>query len=117
MKFMTVVVTTNPDKAGAPPPGLFEAITELGIAAGAALKDTGGMKDIGTLRVENHEIVVDGPFAEAKEAIGGFAIYDLPTYDDIRAYCERFLDVHRKHWPAWEGTITVQELITFGPPR
>lgn len=117
MKFLTMVVTTNPDKAGPPPPALFQAINELGASTGAALKDTGGMKDIGTVKVENHDLVVDGPFAEAKEAIGGYAIYELPTYEAIREYVERFLDLHRKHWPVWEGTVTIQELVTYGPPR
>jgi hypothetical protein len=115
MKFLTMVVTTNPDKAGPPPPALFQAIMELGQATGAALKDTGGMKDIGVVKVENHDMFVDGPFAEAKEAIGGYAIYDLPSYDDVRAYVEKFLDLHRKHWPAWEGQVTIQELVAYGP--
>jgi hypothetical protein len=66
MKFLTMVTTSNPEKAGPPPPALFQAITELGMATGAALKDTGGMKAIGTVKVEDHDILVDGPYAEAK---------------------------------------------------
>jgi hypothetical protein len=116
MKFLTVVTTSNPDQAGAPPPELFQAIMELGQATGTALKDSGGMKDIGVMKLENHDIHVDGPFAEAKEAVGGYAIYDLPSYDDIRAYCEKFLDLHRQHWPAWEGKVVVQQLMSMTPP-
>jgi hypothetical protein len=114
MKFLTMVVTTNPDKAGAPPPALFEAINALGAATGAAMKDTGGMKDIGTVKVLNHDLVVDGPYTEAKEAIGGYAIYDLPDEKAVFDYCRKFLDLHRKHWPAWEGTVTVQQLMSMG---
>lgn len=117
MKFLTMVVTTNPDKAGPPPAELMQAIAQLGMSTGEALKDTGGMRDIGTVKVEDHDLVVDGPFAEAKEAVGGYAIYEVPTEQDIVDYCRKFLDLHRKHWPAWEGTVTIQELIAYGPPR
>ena len=34
MKFMTMVTTANPDKAGPPPPELYQAIAELGVRAG-----------------------------------------------------------------------------------
>ena len=117
MKFLTMVVTSNPEKAGPPPPALFQAIAELGMSTGTALVDTGGMKDVGTIKVQNHDLVVDGPFAEAKEAVGGYAIYELPTEKDVVEYCKKFLDLHRKHWPVWEGTVTIQELVNYGPPR
>ena len=115
MKFLTMVTTSNPDKAGPPPPALFEAITQLGISTGAALKDTGGMKDTGKVRVESGQLVVDGPYTEAKEALGGYAIYELRSEADVVEYCKKFLDLHRKHWPAWEGEVTIQELVSYGP--
>jgi hypothetical protein len=117
MKFLTMVTTTNPDKAGPPPPALFQAINELGAATGAKLKDTGGMRDVGVVKVEDHNILVDGPYAEAKEAIGGYAIYELETEAQVIDYCKKFLDLHRQHWPAWEGQVTIQQLVDFGPPR
>jgi hypothetical protein len=118
MKFITMVTTSNPDKAGPPPPELFQAIMELGMATGAdKLKDTGGMRDTGTVKVEGGDLVVDGPYAEAKEVTGGFAIYELPTQGDVVDYCKKFADLHRKHWPAWEGQITIQELVPMGPPQ
>jgi len=116
MKFLTMVTTSNPDKAGPPPPDLMQAIMQLGMSTGAALKDTGGMRDTGSVAVKGGNLVVDGPFAEAKEAIGGFAIYELPTEADVVEYCKKFADLHRKHWPAWEGQITIQELVPMGPP-
>lgn len=114
MKFFTMVTTSNPDKAGPPPPELMQAIMELGQSTGAALKDTGGMKDTGTVAVKSGDLIVDGPFSEAKEAVGGYAIYDLPTVDAVVDYCRKFADLHRKHWPAWEGKITIQELVPMG---
>lgn len=117
MKFITVVTTSNPDKAGPPPPALFQAIGELGMEAGQKLKDNGGMKDIGLGKVEGGQLQVDGPYAEAKEAIGGFAIYELDTEAEAVEWVRKFLECHRKHWPAWEGQVTLQQLINYGPPR
>jgi hypothetical protein len=115
MKVLTMVTTTNPDKAGPPPPALFQAINELG-AVSAGLKDTGGMKDTGKVKVQGGQLLVDGPYTEAKEAIGGYAIYELPTQADVFDYCKKFLELHRKHWPTWEGEVSVLELINPGAP-
>ena len=117
MKFITMVTTSNPDKAGPPPPRLMQAIIELGMSTGAALKDTGGMRDTGTVAVKGGSLVVDGPFAEAKEVAGGYAIYELASEAEVVDYCKKFADLHRKHWPVWEGRISIQELVPMGPPR
>lgn len=117
MKFMTMVTTSNPEQAGPPPPALMQAIMELGMSAGGStVRDTGGMKDTGSVRVEAGNLIVDGPFAEAKELVGGYAIYELPSEADVVEYCRRFADLHREHWPQWEGRITIQELVPMGPP-
>src|SRR4051812_160856 len=47
--------------------------------------------------------VSDGPFAEAKEVIGGYAICELATYDEAVAFTKEFMELHRTHWPEFEG--------------
>lgn len=116
MKFMTMVTTSNPDKAGPPPPALFQAIGELGMRAGKKLTDNGGMKTLGVAKVQNGDLLVDGPFAEAKEAIGGFALYELDSEAEAIQWVKDFLELHRKHWPAWEGEVQILQLINYGPP-
>jgi hypothetical protein len=37
--------------------------------------------------------VIDGPFAESKELIGGFAVMDLPGMDDIIEVCRRYAEI------------------------
>ncbi len=37
--------------------------------------------------------IVDGPFAESKELIAGFAILDLPGWDEVLAFSDRFADI------------------------
>lgn len=43
------------------------------------------------LHFTNNDLrVVDGPFSESKELIGGFAIMELPSLDDAVAECRRY---------------------------
>jgi len=51
--------------------------------------------------------VVDGPFIEAKEAIGGFAVVDLPDLDAALAIA--------RAWPA-RGSVEVRPFME-APPR
>ena len=55
--------------------------------------------------------VTDGPFTEAKEVLGGYAIYDLPDLDAVKAWTKRFLDLHAKHWPEFRGTVEIREMF------
>jgi hypothetical protein len=114
MKFLTMVTTHNPDKAGPPPPALFQAIGELAMQAGKALEDNGGMSTTGILTIKGGELIVDGPYAEAREVIGGFAVYELETKEQVIDWSTKFMELHRKHWPAWEGEVIVRQMIHFG---
>ncbi len=53
--------------------------------AGAKLKDNEGrvLRRNGSGKVT----VTDGPFAEAKEILGGYMIVDVPSYDDAVKLC------------------------------
>ena len=115
MKFMTMVTTTNGDKAGPPPPELMNAIMQLGIDAGKAMVENGGMQLTATARIEGGELIVDGPYAEAKEAVGGYAIYVLDTTEEAIEFVKKFLELHRKHWPAWEGEVLIRQIFNYGP--
>ena len=37
--------------------------------------------------------VVDGPFVESKELIGGFAVMDLSGFDEAIAMCRRYAEI------------------------
>jgi len=58
--------------------------------------------------------VTDGPFSEAKEVIGGYAVYDVKTKAEAIEWTKRFLDLHKKHWPSWEGEVEVRQLFDAG---
>ena len=46
--------------------------------------------------------VTDGPFTETKEIVGGYAIVEAKTKDEARDIAQRFMELHRIHWPEFE---------------
>jgi hypothetical protein len=42
--------------------------------------------------------VVDGPFTEAKEVIGGYALLEAASMDEAIELAKRFLKVHGDEW-------------------
>jgi hypothetical protein len=78
------------------------------------LKDTGGLQPTASAkRVRLHGgklSVTDGPFTEAKEVIGGFAMIEAPTYPEAMVLATKFMELHRIHWPAFEGECEVRPL-------
>lgn len=47
-----------------------------------------------TLRYDDGDFTVtDGPFAEAKELVGGWTLIDVPSKEDALALAERFMRV------------------------
>ena len=113
MKFLTMVKTLNPEVASNPPAELMAAIVQLGMEAGIKMTDTGGMALAGTVTTRKGQMVTDGPFAEAKEMVSGYAIYELDNYPEIVRWTERFVDLHRKYWPEWDGEVTILQLQQF----
>lgn len=103
MRFMMMVKGTKDYEAGMPPPAeLMEVMgkyTEEKAKAGIFL-DGGGLKPSrygARLQLANGKIkVVDGPFAEAKEVIGGWAICELPSKEAAIEMAREFLEIHRR---------------------
>jgi hypothetical protein len=58
--------------------------------------------------------VTDGPFAEAKEVIGGYAQFELPSKEEAVASTIRFMELHKKHWPGWEGETEIRPMYADG---
>jgi hypothetical protein len=52
--------------------------------------------------------VLDGPFTESKEIVGGYAIIDAKTREEALDIAQRFMEIHRTHWPAFEGESEVR---------
>jgi hypothetical protein len=56
-------------------------------------------------------IVTDGPFAEAKEIIGGYAQFELKSKEEAIEGALRFMELHKKHWPGWEGETEIRQMM------
>ena len=54
--------------------------------------------------------VTDGPFTEAKEVVGGYAMCETATREKAIALATKFMELHRIHWPEFEGTAEVRPL-------
>jgi hypothetical protein len=82
------------------------------------LVDTGGLlpsKDGMRVRLANGKITAtDGPFTESKEVIGGWAILKAETKADALRMATEFLDLHRNHWPGFEGECEVRPMFEPG---
>lgn len=123
MRYLILLRGSRP--AEPPPPGLMEAIMQLGAEATAsgALLDTAGLSpSAAAARVRlagGHLSVMDGPFAETKEFIS-YALYQVHSKEEAVQWASRFMAVHRDNWPAWEGDAEVLKVMgpeDFAPPR
>ncbi len=78
------------------------------------LKDTAGLKPTSEgFRVrsgKNKLTVTDGPFTEAREVIGGYAMVEVPSREEALKVARDFMELHRVHWPAFEGECEVRPL-------
>lgn len=117
MRFMTLVKSA--ENFGPPPPALMEAIAKLGQEAstGGRILESGGLAPTGVshrVRLSNGKVLVlDGPFAETKEVVGGFAIFEVNSKQELIDATIKFMELHREHWPGWEGETEIRQV--FGP--
>ncbi len=117
MRFMMLV--KHAGKSGPPPRELMEEIEKLreeAVKAGTFI-ESGGLAPIAqSTRVQlsgGQLAVTDGPFAETKEVVGGYAVFELKSKEEAIEGAVRFMELHRKHWPGWEGETEIRQI--FGP--
>jgi hypothetical protein len=117
MRFMFIVKSAH---FGPPTPKLLEAMHKLAereIKAGRML-DSGGLMPLATgaqVRITDGQVsVVDGPFVEAKEVIGGYAIFELPGKEEAVASAREFMQLHKDFMPGWEGTCELRAFASGG---
>src|SRR3954465_13429214 len=99
-----------------PPQALMEAMgEEFGKAiANGPFVDGGGLygaADAVEFRVRGGSVTVtDGPYAEAKEVIGGWAIRRFDREEEAREEGQKMADLHLRYWPGWEGAIEMRRI-------
>jgi len=119
MRYM--FLTSGAETGAIPPQAMIDAIeklTEQEMAAGRMIARGGLMPTaMGSARIESRRgklKLTDGPFAETKEVLGGFAIFEFATREDALAAARSFMELHRQHWPEWEGVCEMRPMFGFG---
>ncbi|MER6253116.1 YciI family protein [Streptomyces sp. NPDC001584] len=107
---MRYLMTTRPSDA-APDENLY---AEMGrfieeLSAAGVLLATGGLEPGGVLVTSRGDeiTVTDGPFAEAKEAVAGFALIEVRSQEEAIELARRFRRI------VGDGESVVQQV--FGP--
>ena len=98
---------TGPDEALAEEMGqLLEDMTKAGV-----LLDTAGLRPAGEatcIRLAHGEqTVIDGPFTESKEVIGGYCLVQTRSKDEAVEWASRFLALHG---PEWEMSLEIRQV-------
>jgi len=80
--------------------------------------DGAGLKPLSQatrVRLSKGKITVsDGPFSEAKEVVGGYSLIEAKSHADAVAIATKFMELHRIHWPNFEGESEVRPLEDMG---
>jgi hypothetical protein len=114
-----MMLVKSTENSGPPPKPLMDAIGGLAAEATSAgtMIFTGGLAPtaMGTrVRLTGGKLdVIDGPFSESKEVIGGFAMFELKSKEEAVSSARRFMELHKQHWPGWEGETEIRQV--FGP--
>jgi hypothetical protein len=106
----------------APPQSMMDA---MGVYIGeqtakGVFIDGGGLygtEDAVNFIVRNGETTrVDGPYAEAKEVVGGWALMQFDTLEEAIEGNREFAELHAKHWPGCSMVATLRQ-ISEGPAQ
>ena len=123
MRYMMFIKHTENYRMEDVPQSLFAAMGEF---VGESMKngsiiDTAGLQPTAKgkrVRLSGGKLqVIDGPFAETREVIGGYALVEAKSSEEALALATRFMELHRIHWPASEGECEVRPLESQEPPK
>ena len=120
MKYLTFIRHSESYRASPPPQALMEAMgkfVEKSMKEGT-LVDTGGLlpssEGVRVRLAKGKIVVTDGPFSESKEIIGGWAILNVGSKAEAIRVATEFMELHRTHWPEFEGESEVRPMFDPG---
>ena len=123
MQYMMIVKATKDSEACSPPnPELMSAIANLAedatkrgvmVTAGGLLPSSEGIR----VRVSGgKKVIIDGPFAETKELVGGFAIFNLESREEAVKMGAEFMQLHADILgPSYEGELEIRPMFDSAP--
>ena len=116
MRFIAVLRSS--ESHGFPPPTLHERIAALGAEATrcGALVDTAGLLPSATairVAVTDGRLTITERSTPEVNPLAAYALYDVASRDEVVEWTKRFMDLHRRTWPTWDGESEIRQI--FGP--
>lgn len=117
MRFMCLLKSDEDQPIDPPPPELFAAMAafgEEGLRSGV-LVEQGGLLPSGAGAIvslaDGAIKAVDGPFTEARELVGGYAVIEAASREEAVGHARRLMQIHADHWPGYSGSCEVRQLM------
>ena len=114
MRYMMFIKHTQDYQNAQVPASLYEAMgkfIEDATKSGNFIEGAGLQPTAAGSRVKlrgGRITVVDGPFVESKEIVGGYAIIEAASKEEALRLARRFMELHVEHWPTFEGECEVR---------
>jgi hypothetical protein len=122
MRYMTFIKHPGDYDVSKVPQSLFVAMGEFveeQIKNGTFI-DGAGLQPLSKatrVRLSGGRITIsDGPFSEAKEVVGGYSLIEAKTHAEAVEMTRKFMELHRVHWPEFEGEAELRPLEEMGDP-
>jgi hypothetical protein len=115
MRFLMLV--KHGENPGPPPKEFLEAMAKLDedAAKSGTMIVSGGLASMSKstrVRVSRGQVTaIDGPYTEAKEVVGGFAMFELKSKEEAIEGAMNFMELHKKYWPGWEGETEIRQVL------
>ena len=114
MKYLMLIKHDERYRSQPIPQGLLDAMSPFvrEKMKSGVFTDTNGLKPTAEgfrVRTSGGKLkVTDGPFAEAKELVGGYAIAEVKSREEALDLARQFMELHRIHWPEFEADCEVR---------
>jgi hypothetical protein len=118
MRFLSMVQTEE-NPPWEVPGSLYEAMAaydQEGRMNGTLIESQGLLpSDAGAIisAADGRMKAVDGPFAEAKELVGGYAIVEVHSREEAVELGRRLVQLHLEHIPNWRGTVEIRQIAEY----
>ncbi|MFI9407857.1 YciI family protein [Nocardia sp. NPDC052316] len=112
MRYM-MLIHLDPTTAPEPDAALMDRVGKVieEMTKAGVLLDTNGLRPVSeatTIKQSGgKQTVIDGPFTESKEVVGGYCILQTKTKEEAVEWTSRFLDAHG---PEWEIEVELRQI-------
>ena len=122
MKYLMMIKHAESYRGEPIPQALMDAMGEFVTESfkSGVLKETAGLRPTAEgfrVRLSKGQLkLTDGPFTEANEVVGGYAIVEVASREEAENVAREFMELHRVHWPSFEGESEVRQIEDYDPP-